>query len=178
MLPLLDRYVLGGGSVALGFLTAAVGLGALISALSLASRKSASRNTMFFGGAAFALLLGAVAISQWLVVTLVFLLLLGIANTAFAATANTSLQLATPDHLRGRVMSLYMLLFAGSTPIGGYLTGVMAQHLGVSMAIGIEAALCAVGVAAGLLYFFSHRAQVIATADVPVGRPANERVTA
>ncbi len=92
--------------------------------------------------------------------TLFFLLLLGVANTAFAATANTSLQLSTPDHLRGRVMSLYMLLFAGSTPIGGYLTGVMAEHLGVQTAVGIEAALCLVGVAAGLLYFFSHRQQI------------------
>ena len=54
----------------------------------------------------------------------------------------------------------------------------MAQHLGVSTAIGIEAALCAVGVAAGLLYFFSHRAEVIATEDVPVARSADERVTA
>jgi MFS family permease len=67
-------------------------------------------------------------------VTLFFLLLLGVANTAFSATANTSLQFSTPDHLRGRVMALYMLLFAGSTPIGGYLTGVMAEHLGVQTA--------------------------------------------
>ena len=162
MLPLVDRYVLGRGAVGLGFLTAAVGLGALISALSLASRKSASLSTMFVGGAAFAVLLGAVAASQWFFVTLAFLLLLGIANTAFAATANTSLQLVTPDHLRGRVMALYMLLFAGSTPIGGYLTGVMAEHFGVQLAIGIEAALCGLGVAAGLLYFATHRAQIMA----------------
>ena len=108
----------------------------------------------------FALMLGAVAMSQWLPATLIFLLLLGIANTAFAATANTSLQIATPDHLRGRVMSLYMLLFAGSTPIGGFLTGFMAEHLGVPAAIGINASVCALGVAAGLLYYFSHRSKI------------------
>ena len=71
--------------------------------------------------------------------TLAVLFLLGLANTAFASTANTSLQLATPDNLRGRVMGLYMLLFAGSTPIGGYLTGEMAEAWGVTMAIAIEA---------------------------------------
>ncbi len=157
MLPLLDRYVLHRGSVGLGFMTAAVGLGALVSALLLARREQSTRYTLFAGGAAFSVLLGAVALSEWFFVTLLFLLLLGVANTAFAATANTSLQLATPDHLRGRVMALYMLLFAGSTPIGGYLTGLMAEHLGVQTAVGIESALCVVGVGAGLLYYFSHR---------------------
>jgi len=44
--------------------------------------------------------------------------MLGVANTTFGSTANTSMQLAAPDHLRGRMMALYMLLFAGSTPIG------------------------------------------------------------
>ena len=104
------------------------------------------------------------AISQVLWVTLVILLLLGLANTAFASTANTTLQLATPDHLRGRVMSLYMLLFAGSTPIGGYLTGVMAEAWGVRAAIGIEAALCLVGVAIGFAYYVTHKNAIIGTA--------------
>ena len=160
MLPLLTKYVLDKGEVGLGFMTAAVGLGALISALFLASRKTASKTTLFVGATAFGVLLGAVAISPWYIPTLGFLLLLGIANTAFASTANTSLQLATPDHLRGRVMSLYMLLFAGSTPIGGYLTGVMAEAWSVQVAVGIEASLCLVGAAAGLLYFYSHRTGV------------------
>ena len=160
MLPLVDRYVLDRGSTGLGFMTSAVGLGALIAALLLARRERAARSTLFGGGLAFALLLGAVAVSHWFLATLFFLLLLGVANTAFAATANTSLQLATPDHLRGRVMALYMLLFAGSTPIGGFLTGFMADRLGVQTAIGIEAGLCLLGVAAGLLYFFSHRRQI------------------
>ena len=87
------------------------------------------------------------------------------ASTAFGTTANTSLQLATPDHLRGRVMALYMLLFAGSTPIGGFFTGFMAEHLGVQATVGIEAGLCGLGLAAGLLYYLSHRQQVVATAD-------------
>jgi MFS family permease len=57
-------------------------------------------------------------------------------------------------------MALYMLLFAGSTPIGGYLTGFLADRLGVQSAVGIEAALCLVGVAVGLLYYFSHREEI------------------
>jgi len=169
LLPLLTRYVLDSGEIALGFMTGAVGLGALISALSLASRVTVTRQLLFVGGAGFGILLAAVAFSEWLWVTLLFLLLLGVANTAFASTANTSLQLATPDHLRGRVMGLYMLLFAGSTPIGGYLTGVMAEAWGVQTAVGIEAALCLGGVAVGLLYYARHRVAIGRVAAMPEG---------
>jgi MFS family permease len=168
MLPLVDRFVLGRGAAELGFLTAAVGLGALSAALLLASRKAATKFTLFAGAAAFAALLGALALSHWFYLTLPILLFLGMASTAFSATANTSLQLATPDHLRGRVMALYMLLFAGSTPIGAFFTGFMAEHLGVAATIAIEGGLCALGLTAGLLYYLSHRRQVVATADAGV----------
>ena len=160
MLPLLDHYVLHRGATGLGWMTSAVGLGALISALSLASRTRVPRSTLFGGALAFSLMLGAVAISSWFLLTMLFLLMLGLASTVFGSTANTSMQLAAPDHLRGRVMGLYMLLFAGSTPIGGFLTGFMADRLGVQTAIFIEAVLCLVGVALGLLYYFSHREEL------------------
>jgi MFS family permease len=167
VLPLVTRFVLDSGEVALGFMTGAVGLGALIAALSLASRATVTRRMLFAGGVAFGVLLAGVALSQWLWLTLGILLFLGIANTAFASTANTSLQLTTPDHLRGRVMGLYMLLFAGSTPIGGYLTGVLAERFGVSTAVGIEAALVLAGVAIGLAYYVTHRQEVGAIAGLP-----------
>ncbi len=160
MLPLLSEFVLDRGSTGLGFMTAAVGLGALTSALLLAGRAQATKFTLFVGGAAFAVLLAASALSQWYALTLLLLLALGMANTAFAATANTSLQLAVPDYLRGRVMALYMLLFAGSTPIGGFLTGYMAEHLGVSTALTINASVCAAGMAIGLAYYVRNRAAI------------------
>jgi hypothetical protein len=67
-------------------------------------------------------------------------------------------------------MSLYMLLIAGSTPIGGFLTGLMAEKLGVSTAIGINAAICGLGVAAGALYYVTHREEI--------GRTLGARVVA
>jgi MFS family permease len=160
MLPLIDRYVLHRGSVGLGFLTAALGLGSVIAALLLASREAATKRTLFVGGTLFVIALGAVAFSHWYVLTLVLLLLMGVFSTAFHATANTSMQLTSPDRLRGRVMALYMLLFAGSTPIGGFLTGFMAQQLGVPAAVGICAALSGVGIALGFLYYMSHRDEI------------------
>ncbi len=160
MLPLIDRYVLHQGSIAFGFLTASLGLGAVISALFIAGSTSATKRTLFVGGFCFAALIGAVAVSRWIALTLPLLLLAGIASTAFQATTNTSMQLIAPDHLRGRLMALYMLLFAGSTPIGGFLTGYMAQHLGVSAAVGICAALSMVGIVAGAIYYVTHRSQI------------------
>lgn len=165
VLPLLAKYVLEGGAEQLGFLTAAVGLGALMSALLLASRSHATKFTLFFGATSFTILLAAVAMSQWFLVTLPLLFALGLANTTFAATANTSLQVATPDHLRGRVMSLWMLLVAGSTPIGGFLTGFLAEHIGVQEAIGINAGACIVGTGLGLVYYLTHRHAIEQTSD-------------
>lgn len=156
-LPLVDKYVLHRGEIGLGFLTAALGLGSVIAALILAGQETARKRTMFIGGGVFAVLLGAVAVSQWYFVTLVLLLFAGMFSTAFHATANTSLQLTAPDRLRGRVMGIYMLLFAGSTPIGGLLTGYMAQLWGVPTAVGICAGMSTLGVAIGLYYYMTHR---------------------
>jgi len=171
VLPLVARYVLHGGSVQFGFLTAALGAGAVASALFLAGRKKVSVGTVFAGGILFSLLLATVAASHWFAVTMVALVLLGVALTAFSATANTALQLATPDHLRGRVMGLWMLLFAGSTPFGGYLTGFLAERIGVQEAIGFNAGMCLAGVAVAGLYFLTHRADILRTADA--SRPAH-----
>ncbi len=165
VLPLVTRYILERGSAELGFLNAALGFGALLSALVLAGRRSASKSTMFVGGALFAVLLAAVGLSQWFAVTLLALFCLGFVNTAFTATANTSLQLSTPDHLRGRVMGIWMLLFAGSTPIGGYLTGFLAEHAGVTTAVEFNAAMCGLGVALAFAYYATHREAVARTAD-------------
>jgi hypothetical protein len=167
MLPLIARYVLDRGSAGLGFMTAAVGLGALVAAFTLANRSDVTRRTLFVGGAAFGVLLALIAVSEWYVATLVLLVLLGAAHTTFASTANVSLQLTAPDHLRGRVMSLHMLLIAGSTPVGGYLTGLMAEYLGVPAAVGINAAICGVGVGAGIIYYLRHREAIGVTAAQP-----------
>ncbi len=164
VVPLVAKYVLDGGSMELGFLMAALGAGAVVSALFLAARRAVTFGQIFAGAMAFTVLLGAVAASQWFVVTFVGLFALGLALTAFATTANTSMQLATPDHLRGRVMALWMLLFAGSTPIGGYLTGFLAERIGVQEAIGFNAAMCFLGIVVAGLYYLTHQRDIARTA--------------
>jgi MFS family permease len=174
MIPLLTDFVLHEGAVYLGFLTAAVGAGSLVAALSLAGRKKATRYQMFVGALVFSAALVVVALSTNVYVTLVALTIMGAAGTIFATTANTSLQIATPDKLRGRVVSLYMLLFAGSTPIGGFLMGVLANEFGTRTAIGIFAVLCFLGVAMGGAYYALHRSDVQLSSDAhaPAKAPA------
>jgi MFS family permease len=167
MLPLLDKFVLHEGSVTLGFLTAAVGFGSLVAALFIAGRKKATRYQLFAGITAFTLLLGGVALSTNVYITMACLVGIGAAGTIWATTANTSLQIAAPDEMRGRVVSLYMLLFAGSTPIGGYLLGFLASTIGTREAIGLFAGLCGVGVVLGAAYYTLNKAEVKRTAEAP-----------
>jgi MFS family permease len=107
---------------------------------------------MIIAAAAFSLLLGAVALSSNFVVALALLFALGFAGISFTTAANTAIQLRVPDELRGRVISLYFMLFAGSTPIGGLLIGGAATLFGVPEALLLCAALCLLGVGGAVLY--------------------------
>ena len=72
----------------------------------------------------------------------------GFGAILMAATANTTIQLAVPDGLRGRVMSVYTTIFAGSTPIGGPIMGGLASLFGVAVSLAVGGVL-AVGIGVG-----------------------------
>jgi predicted MFS family arabinose efflux permease len=120
---------------------AASGIGSLLAAMRLV-----------FGGrprpvrlATGALLLGAASVA--LAVTRVFpvalglMVLVGFGSILMAATGNTTIQLAVPDQLRGRVMSVYTTVFSASVPIGGLAMGAVASAFGVSIAIALGGVL-------------------------------------
>jgi MFS family permease len=107
---------------------------------------------LLLGSAAFSVVLGFVAFSTNFALSAGLLIALGFAGIIFATTANSLLQLIVPDELRGRVMSIYILLFAGSTPIGGFLIGTLSDTIGVSWTLFVCAVLCALGVAGAALY--------------------------
>lgn len=152
VLPLIARDVLGTGPAGFGALTSAMGIGSLAAALGIAYYGRATRRTLLAGAAGFSLLLGAVALSRLWAVTMPLLVALGCCSIVFTATANTRLQLLAPPELRGRVMSIYMLLFGGTTPLGGLIVGSLAERQGVRRALLEVAGVCALGVVAGLLY--------------------------
>src|SRR5215472_1677855 len=119
VLPLFATEVLNVGAVGFGFISSAFGLGSLISALWLAwnNRKPTIRWLLLSAGM-FCILEAFFAISHWYLLSLVLIASVGFAQIAFSATSNVTIQTIAPDKLRGRVMSLYMMVFAGSVPLG------------------------------------------------------------
>ena len=163
--PLLARYVLETGAVGFGVLFSFLGAGAVTSSLMVASRRDATERAVYFGAAGFTVLLFLVALSPWFAVTAGLMALLGATSTLFSATSNSRLQLLAPPELRGRVMSIYSLLFMGTTPIGSFTIGALSEHLGVQTALAICAGLCALGVLAATIY----ARRTAALSPLPVG---------
>jgi MFS family permease len=127
VLPLLARFSFGGGPGIYAALVSAMAVGSVAGALITGSHgrtgpRLIAGAALAFGGAA---LLAAAAPAM--AVEIGALILLGGASVTFAATINSSLQLAVAPHMRGRVMSLYSVVFLGSTPIGGPLAGWLSQ---------------------------------------------------
>jgi MFS family permease len=152
ILPLFATEVLHSGATGFGFISSAFGVGSLLSALWLAwSNKKPSIQQMLVGGTAFCVVEAFFAVSHLYVLSLVLIAAVGFAQIAFSAIANTTLQTVSPDHLRGRVMSVYMVVFAGSTPIGNLFTGAIAAPFGASIAL-LTGAL--VSLAAAILGWF------------------------
>jgi MFS family permease len=165
VLPLLATQALGLDSVGFGSLNAAMGIGALIAALGVVARLTPSDGKVLGAGGMFSALLLVAAFAPYPVV-LVVLVLLGVANVTYSAMTNTTLQLNSDEAYRGRVLSLYTLLFAGTTPIGGALTGWLADRWGIQSAVAIEAGVCLAAVLGGWLFLRSRgRAVERARAD-------------
>ena len=130
VLPLLAQNVLGGGAETFGFLSSATGLGSLVGALVLAFGRPPTIRRALAGAAAIGVAMVAIAFSRSLVVSLLLMAVAGWGMISMGATINTMIQLTTPDHLRGRVMSVYTTVFVGSTPIGGLISGSIAAGFG------------------------------------------------
>ena len=153
VLPLFATTVLNVGAVGFGLLSSAIGIGALLSALWIAwgNRQPSIRN-LLISTLAFSVLLMLFSVSHIYPISLVLILLVGFSQIAFSALANTAIQSIAPDHLRGRVMSVYMAFFAGSTPIGNLLIGGLSILGGPSIALLICASLALLAALAGWIW--------------------------
>lgn len=160
VVPLLARDVLHQGAHGFGLLMSALGAGAVAGAGALALRRRGRPPLALLAGSAAALCAGVALLGLarpgHFAAAAVLLVVLGGCQIVFSTGCNTALQLATPDALRGRVMGLYALAFAGMTPLGALMVGALAEHLGVRAA-------CTIGGGAGLvataaLVMVAHRA--------------------
>jgi MFS family permease len=167
ILPLIAEYVLNAEPASFGLLTSSMALGSVASALLMASRGRVTRRRIFVGAIGFSLLLFSVPFASSWAVLIPLLVLLGAFSILFGSSANVHLQTVTPPALRGRVMSIYTLLFLGSTPIGSMVVGTLAEKQGVQVAIAEMAVLCLLGVTAGLVYLSRVRGQFSTDAGAP-----------
>ena len=149
MMPVFARDVLHRGAEGYGVLLSAIGIGAVIGALAIAlysARIRARGRLMLIGGTAFGILLMLFAASRSLGLSIALLGLAGCAMIVNNALANTLLQTAAPDHLRGRIMGFYSFVFVGMAPLGAFLFGVVAEHVGVPVTLAGGGAIVAVTV--------------------------------
>ena len=160
LLPVFAREVLRGDSQTLGFLTAAVGCGALVGALYLASRTSVAGlgSLVAVATGLFGAGLTGFALSRHFVVSLALMLVIGFGVLVQLASTNTLLQTLVADDKRGRVMSIYTMSFMGVVPLGCLLTGWCAQRIGAprTQLIGGVACMAAALVFALRLPGFAH----------------------
>jgi len=133
--PALADEVLGVGATGLGFLMASMGVGSLVAALVSASLRRPHPWIIVVGALALGILEVVLGAVPSYAVALVAMFGAGAAAIAMMIAANTSIQLAVPDRLRGRVMSVYTTVFAGSTPIGAPAIGWLASAFGTPVAL-------------------------------------------
>jgi MFS family permease len=137
LVPLLASSTLHVGPQGFGLLSAAFGLGALGGALATATFRGASWRLFALGGSGFGLFVVALALVHGALLAGTLLVGIGFCFTLFTANANALVQLGSPDHLRGRMIGLYLFAFIGLAPIGGLLTGWLADLGGTPLAFGV-----------------------------------------
>ncbi|MFA4874644.1 MAG: MFS transporter [bacterium] len=144
LMPIFADKVYGGGAVQLGWLMGASGIGALSGAFWLARRASSERLLLLaaVSGVIFSLSLIAFGIVPTILAALPILVIMGLCLTLAFSSVGTLLQHRTPDHLRGRMMSLFTITFMGVGPFGSILAGVLAKAIGAQITLAACGAFC------------------------------------
>ncbi|MEX2275591.1 MAG: MFS transporter [Actinomycetota bacterium] len=149
LMPLLAERTFSGGAGTYGSILSLMGVGSFIGALVLAHRARSGHRLLAISGIAVGVMSLAAGFAPTLGWELAVVVPLGLATIAFMITGNTTLQLTADPKMRGRVMSLYSVVFLGSTPIGAPILGWIGEHLGAraGLVFGGVIALLASGIA-------------------------------
>jgi len=147
LMPIFATQILHGGPHTLGWLTGASGIGALVSAISLAFRRTVRGLTRMIqlSAAIFGAALILFGLSHVLWLSLILMLFVGFGMMQGAAASNTVIQTLVPEDKRARVMSYYTMAFVGLAPFGSLLAGTLAHLLGAPRAVIITGAFCIAG---------------------------------
>jgi MFS family permease len=171
-LALVDKVVFHRGAASFGLLSSLLASGALVGALLGARRAHPTTRLVIFGALVFGLLEIAAGLMPAFFLLALMLVPVGLANITFSTAANSSVQLASAPEMRGRVMGIYMLVFAGGTPLGAPLVGWVSQEFGARFGLIGGGVVSALAAAAALAYSLRHetvhRQERLAPATGPV----------
>ena len=147
LMPIFADKILHGGARGLGILMGATGVGALFGALSLATRRGLKGlgTWVAVSAASFGASLILFAFSRTFWLSAALLVPVGFAFMVEMASSNTLIQAMVPDHLRGRVMALYSMMFMGMAPFGALLAGALAHGISAPVTVALGGAVCIVG---------------------------------
>jgi MFS family permease len=151
VLPVVARGTFNGGPETYGFMTAAMGAGAVVGGLIVAGSGRTGVRAIVRAATAFGIAILLAAAAPDLPFELAALTLVGACSVTFIAIGNSTLQLSTRPDMRGRVMSLWAVAFLGTTPLGGPIAGVVAQELGGRAGLVLGGVTCLVAAGLGVL---------------------------
>ena len=170
-LPVMASRGLNVGAAGFGFMTAAMGVGAVIGGLLVAAKGKTGLRPLVLAAIAFGTAMTLATVAPNLALELAALAFAGGASISFMSTGNSTLQLTAAPEMRGRVMSLWFVAFQGSTPIGGPIVGWIMAVLGARAGLGLGAITCLVVAAFGAAALASRAASAKTQRDraVPGG---------
>lgn len=149
VLPVLADRTFHGDARTYGFMTGAMGVGAVIGGLYVAARGTTGLRSLVRSTAIFGVVIAGAALAPNFALELVAMALVGAASVAVLSMGNSTLQLEAAPHMRGRVMALWAVAFLGSTPIGGPIAGAVSEQFGGRAGLLLGAAACLVAAALG-----------------------------
>jgi MFS family permease len=147
LMPIFAVQILHGGASAYGTLMGAVGVGAMFGALALAMRQQLRGlgNVVSYAATGLGASLVLFSFSHWFWVSFTILIVSGFTMMMQFTATNTLIQAMVPDQLRGRVMSLYSMMFLGMSPIGSLLAGALADRVGAPVTVAIGGLISCLG---------------------------------
>jgi len=179
LMPVFARQILHGGARELGILMGATGVGALLGALSLAAKvgvRGLGRVIAICAGA-FGVSLILFSLSRIFWLSVILLVPVGFTMMVQMASSNTLVQSMSPDQLRGRVISVYSMMFMGMAPFGAFFAGAIAHHIGAPWTVAIGGVACIAGAIVFGMHLPNIRGQareLILTQGMTGGSPAEE----
>ena len=179
LMPIFAESILHGGAKELGLLMGASGLGALFGALSLASKSGVGGlgRWVAMSAAGFGIMLALFSMSRIFWLSAALLVPVGYAMMVEMAASNTLIQAMVPDRLRGRVMSVYSMMFMGMGPFGALFAGSMAARIGAPATVALGGMACVAAAGAFALWLPTLRVEarrLIVAQGLAGGEPATE----